>query len=208
VFRLFAQARMLVCNETFWAHLASVAGTPTVAVWGLGHWGRFVPVQGRITVLHTEMICAGCDWRCCFDDVQCVASIPDSALASAIRERWQCADAGVWIRSAPTPVSSAEIADALRAQLNETLAASRRKEWKIISLMAEVRERKHALQGWQEENRQLAEALRSAEKGAADHRQKFESAQQRADAMEARYWQERQKPLRVHAREAIFGRKD
>ena len=43
---------------------------------------------------------------------------------------------------------------------------------------------------------------------AQDFREKYVSAHERAEAAEKRYWQERQKPLRQHVREAIFGKKE
>ena len=53
---LLQSARLLICNESSWAHLASAVGTPTVAIWGLGHRGRFLPRQGCVTVVHLEML--------------------------------------------------------------------------------------------------------------------------------------------------------
>jgi len=42
---------------------------------------------------------------------------------------------------------------------------------------------------------------------AQDFREKYVSAHERADAAEKLYWQERQKPLRQHLHDAVFGRK-
>jgi hypothetical protein len=42
---------------------------------------------------------------------------------------------------------------------------------------------------------------------AQDFREKYVSAHERAEAAEKLYWQERQKPLRQHLREAVFRRK-
>jgi hypothetical protein len=42
---------------------------------------------------------------------------------------------------------------------------------------------------------------------AQDFREKYVSAHERAETAEKLYWQERQKPLRQHLKEAVFGRK-
>jgi ADP-heptose:LPS heptosyltransferase len=207
IFEIFAESRLLICNETFWVHLASVAGTPTVAIWGLGHWGRFLPRQGRITVLHTEMICERCNWRCCFSDTQCVASIPVSGLVEAIKNRLESRDTGILMHAVPKGVSSKQIRLALRAQLEETMTACREKERKIISLMTVNQRRSLLLEEKKEDNRRMAKALQAAENLAAAYRRKHDDARERAEALEGRYWQERQKPFRQHLLEAVFGKK-
>lgn len=58
------------------------------------------------------------------------------------------------------------------------------------------------------QHKALQDDLKSAWAAAQDFREKYVSAHERAEAAEKRYWQERQKPLREHMREAIFGRKD
>jgi hypothetical protein len=54
----------------------------------------------------------------------------------------------------------------------------------------------------------LQENLEDTWKTAQDFREKYVAAHERAEAAESRYRQERQKPLRQHVREAVFGRKD
>jgi hypothetical protein len=58
-----------------------------------------------------------------------------------------------------------------------------------------------------EQIQSLQENLESTWKTVQDFREKYVAAHERAEAAEKRYWQERQKPLRQHVREAVFGRK-
>lgn len=62
-------ARLLIGNESAPIHFAAATGTPSVAIVGGGHFGRFVPYPpaGWPTpprVVHQAMPCYGCNWVC------------------------------------------------------------------------------------------------------------------------------------------------
>ncbi|HET7537498.1 MAG TPA: glycosyltransferase family 9 protein, partial [Candidatus Didemnitutus sp.] len=118
---LLANVDLLVCNESFWAHLASALNVPTVAMWGLGHWQRFTPRAGRVSVIHTEMLCQGCDWKCCFPERHCITDLPTEAIVTAARERLGDQDAQLGIRfsSYPSTQTPAKTRQALYEQAKQ-----------------------------------------------------------------------------------------
>ncbi|MFV0337004.1 MAG: glycosyltransferase family 9 protein [Chthoniobacterales bacterium] len=62
-------------------HLCSALKKPTVAVFGGGHWGRFLPQGTRAVVLSVRTPCRGCDWRCHLPRPLCVEPLsPESIL--------------------------------------------------------------------------------------------------------------------------------
>ena len=85
---MFADARLVVANETGAAHIAAAAGAPVVCVMGGGHYGRFMPYQleedagprALPVTVERKMDCFGCNWRCIYarapgDPVKCVKDI-------------------------------------------------------------------------------------------------------------------------------------
>ena len=67
-------------------HLAAALGKPIVAVFGGGHWKRFLPTGTRAAVLTVEVPCRGCDWRCHLPEPVCVREIPAGSVAAAWRQ--------------------------------------------------------------------------------------------------------------------------
>jgi ADP-heptose:LPS heptosyltransferase len=82
---LLASARLYVGNDTGAMHIAAAAGVPVVAVFGGGHWPRFLPVARRGAV-HTRMLpCFGCGWRdCLFFDGPCVGRVEEEAVRASL----------------------------------------------------------------------------------------------------------------------------
>jgi ADP-heptose:LPS heptosyltransferase/predicted nucleic acid-binding Zn-ribbon protein len=118
--QLLGQTDLLVCNESFWVHLASALGIPTVAIWGGGHWGRFTPRQGRTTVLYTPMLCQNCNWRCCFSSRLCIRDIPVSFVTDALQKRVADPSAcGVELYAASPALSDSTIREAIYDQLRK-----------------------------------------------------------------------------------------
>jgi hypothetical protein len=66
-------------------HLAASLGKPIVAVYGGGHWKRFLPTGTRAVVLTTVVPCRGCDWRCHLPEPVCATGIREGAIV----EGWQ-----------------------------------------------------------------------------------------------------------------------
>jgi ADP-heptose:LPS heptosyltransferase/glycosyltransferase involved in cell wall biosynthesis len=77
-------ARLLLCHDTAYAHLAAGLGVPTVAIYGAGQRQRFHPLADNIKVVQGDILCSGCQWHCLFDRLACVTDIPAAAVQQAI----------------------------------------------------------------------------------------------------------------------------
>lgn len=80
---ILAGADAYVGKDSGTMHLAASLGKPVVAVFGGGHWSRFLPVGIRAVVLTVEVPCRGCDWRCHLPKPVCASSLPMGAVAQA-----------------------------------------------------------------------------------------------------------------------------
>lgn len=93
---LIERARLCVTNDTFAAHAASAVRTPSVAVTGGGHLGRFLPHHPLGAVACRPLPCDGCDWRCRFERTRCILDLAPEVVAEAIRAAlspaWAAAD--------------------------------------------------------------------------------------------------------------------
>ncbi len=67
-------------------HLAAALGKPVVAVFGGGHWPRFLPAGSKAVILTARVPCRGCDWRCHLPEPVCVRGLPPDCLAEAWRQ--------------------------------------------------------------------------------------------------------------------------
>jgi len=66
-------------------HLAAALGKPVLAVFGGGHWPRFLPAGGKSVVLTVNVPCRGCDWRCHLDQPACVTDLAEGSLVEGWR---------------------------------------------------------------------------------------------------------------------------
>jgi len=70
---LLSNSKLLISNDTSAVHMAQVTRTPTIALVGGGHWGRFLPYSPHIKnenifrVLNEKLDCYFCDWKCKFN---------------------------------------------------------------------------------------------------------------------------------------------
>jgi hypothetical protein len=64
-------------------HLAAALGKPVLAVFGGGHWPRFLPAGSEAVILTALVPCRGCDWRCHLPEPVCVRGLPSGCLAEA-----------------------------------------------------------------------------------------------------------------------------
>jgi glycosyltransferase involved in cell wall biosynthesis/ADP-heptose:LPS heptosyltransferase len=129
---LLRSARLLLCNDTFILHLAAALGTPTVALFGGGQWGRFVPQQGCVTVVHQPLACVHCDWNCLFDEFVCVTRLDPVVVRQAVTERLQNPTLPVTLRAAPVAVADAAVHDRfqeVRGQLTAEQRLGQGREW-------------------------------------------------------------------------------
>jgi glycosyltransferase involved in cell wall biosynthesis len=84
---LLKRARLLVCNDTFYVHLAAALDTPTVAIFGAGQKGRFLPQFGQVHVIQGDPVCRGCQWQCAFSTHICVQDVPYAPVRSAVEKQ-------------------------------------------------------------------------------------------------------------------------
>lgn len=72
-----------VGKDTGPMHLAAALGKPVLAIFGGGHWPRFVPAARTGAVLTVTVPCSPCNWRCHVQDSWCLKAVPvEEALAA------------------------------------------------------------------------------------------------------------------------------
>jgi ADP-heptose:LPS heptosyltransferase len=112
---VLASATLYFGNDTGAMHIAAAAGVPVVAVFGGGHWPRFLPVAQRGAV-HTRMLpCFGCGWHdCFFVDGPCVHRVEEDAIRSSILRILEGAN-GLEIHAEVLPLGEADWVRAVMA---------------------------------------------------------------------------------------------
>lgn len=121
-------------------HLAAALGKPVLAVFGGGHWPRFLPVGTKAVVLTVKVPCRGCDWRCHLPEPVCVRGLPAGCLDDAWHQLQTLAVNEIRIiESAPSPEHAGLLSpDAdyrmrrhleKRAHLREERAAALQSPW-------------------------------------------------------------------------------
>ena len=78
--RVLAGAEAYVGKDGGVMHLAAALGKPVLAVFGGGHWPRFLPVGTKSVILAVRVPCRGCDWRCHLDQPACVRDLAHGSL--------------------------------------------------------------------------------------------------------------------------------
>ena len=112
---LLSSASLYLGNDTGAMHIAAAAGVPVVAVFGGGHWPRFLPVAQRGAV-HTRMLpCFGCGWRdCIFFDGPCVHRVEEDGVRASIVRVLE-GHGGFDVHAEPLPLGEADWARAVSA---------------------------------------------------------------------------------------------
>ena len=64
-------------------HLASAVGRPVLAVFGGGHWGRFLPSSGPAIVVTQAMSCRMCDFACPHEQPHCITEVRMETMVDA-----------------------------------------------------------------------------------------------------------------------------
>jgi ADP-heptose:LPS heptosyltransferase len=125
---LLASAGLYIGNDTGAMHVAAAAGVPVVAVFGGGHWPRFLPVAQRGAV-HTRMLpCFGCGWRdCIFFDGPCAGRVEEEAVRASV-ERVLDGKDGFRVDAEPLPLGASDWARAVEAFRHLSARASALKD--------------------------------------------------------------------------------
>lgn len=104
---LFRRAALVLCNDTAYVHLAAALDTPTVAIFGAGQKGRFVPRFGRVHVVQGDPACRGCQWQCAFDRYVCVQDVPYASVWNSVEAQLAAGAAGHGRCDVPLPATTA-----------------------------------------------------------------------------------------------------
>ncbi|HLX63635.1 MAG TPA: glycosyltransferase [Planctomycetota bacterium] len=73
-------------HDTGPMHIAAALGKPVLAVFGGGHWPRFVPAAKSSRALTAKVDCIGCGWNCPFEKPYCVQALESSDVLSALND--------------------------------------------------------------------------------------------------------------------------
>lgn len=112
---LLASARLYVGNDTGAMHIAAAAGVPVVAVFGGGHWPRFLPVAQQGAVHTAQLPCFGCGWKdCIFFDGPCVGRVEEDAVRSSVLRLLEGKD-GFHVHAEPVRLGESDWARAVEA---------------------------------------------------------------------------------------------
>jgi hypothetical protein len=82
---LMARAGAYLGRDSGPMHLAAATGRPLLALFGGGHWPRFVPPAAEGVILTRATPCRGCDFSCPFTEPYCVSGVPFEAVLEAWR---------------------------------------------------------------------------------------------------------------------------
>jgi len=85
VLGLAAKSRGYIGRDSGVMHLTGATGRPVFALYGGGHWGRFLP-SGPGVALSVKVPCRGCDFACPHDRVHCVRDVSVEFAWSAWEE--------------------------------------------------------------------------------------------------------------------------
>jgi len=83
---LLSKAEVYVGKDSGTMHIASLLTIPVVAVFGGGHWARFLPAGGSAAILTVKTPCRGCDWRCHLPRPVCASAMPHGAILKGWQE--------------------------------------------------------------------------------------------------------------------------
>jgi len=80
---LTRRARLYLGNDSAPMHLAAALDVPAVAIFGGGHWPRFVPRTNTVALVR-ELLCFNCHWQCLFGDALCVQLVRTDDVRRAV----------------------------------------------------------------------------------------------------------------------------
>lgn len=81
---LISQSRVYFGNDTGTMHFAATLGKPVIAIFGGGHWPRFLPTTASGGVILKELPCFGCGWQCIFEKALCIHSIDERRVIETV----------------------------------------------------------------------------------------------------------------------------
>lgn len=121
---LVAHSRLYLGVDTGPMHFAGALDVPVVALFGGGHWGRFLPRARRSFVATQQMPCFGCGWDCWLSEPACITAVSTADVRAGID--WILGDAPDERRvhtGAPVAPLVERLVDGARAARETTLLA-------------------------------------------------------------------------------------
>src|SRR5262245_8045939 len=73
-------------HDTGPMHMAAALHKPVLAVFGGGHWPRFLPAAPASRVLTASVPCIGCGWNCPFEKPYCVHALQSADVLAALND--------------------------------------------------------------------------------------------------------------------------
>ena len=187
--KLLSKATLVLSNEAFVVHLAAAVNAPTVAIWGGGHWGRFNPRQGHVTVVHQPLPCYRCDWNCIFSECRCITGVSAEVVSAAVTDRLKKPHAPVNYVVAPPTVTTEEILARFHKLHHELTAVRRRADGLENWLKSEIAAKELALTRVEAAESEKAKAQQWArDEQAARSRAEFHTAEERRAKESALEW--------------------
>jgi glycosyltransferase involved in cell wall biosynthesis/ADP-heptose:LPS heptosyltransferase len=100
---ILKSSRMYLGNDTGPMHLSAALGVPVAAIFGGGHWPRFLPTADAGVVLTQELPCFYCRWvGCYFDDAPCVKYVGVDEVTAAVERLLDGRVKGTEVRTGAT----------------------------------------------------------------------------------------------------------
>jgi ADP-heptose:LPS heptosyltransferase len=196
---LLKQVALFLTHETFYTQIASITGTPTVAIWGLGHWERFFPKKGSMTIVHTEMPCRNCGWRCCLDRWRCITDISSAAIAEGLSSQWhRHRRTGIRFAETPSRVPDEQVIAKMKVAAETMLRETEKQRDKAYAWADDVDKLWRQLQGINADlQKQKDEAVRAAKEERL-RRESLEAQlrESQKQCNDTRDWAEKERQLR------------
>lgn len=109
---LIALSGGYVGRDTGPMHMAAALDKPVLAIFGGGHWPRFLPASSVGVSLAVKVACFGCGWHCHLPASYCVKEVPVAEVrrAAEMIESGAVKDQQTWLIE-PKPEVAREVAD-------------------------------------------------------------------------------------------------
>ncbi|MDX2187148.1 MAG: glycosyltransferase family 9 protein [Opitutaceae bacterium] len=167
---LLGRARLYFGHDTGAMHIAAAVGTPTLGIFGGGHWPRFRPVGRQVAAAVQPLPCFNCGWDCHFDEALCVKTLGVETVANAAVRLLDAGD---------TPVDfvaeSTDLSPNVRAVIGAAAPRFRQLQQDRIARQSRIEELKRETDG---KDLEIAALKKSAE----ERKQEMESIKSELEA--------------------------
>jgi GT2 family glycosyltransferase len=186
---LIAQCRVYVGVDTGPMHFAAALRRPVLALFGGGHWPRFLPVAGRSAVATRRLPCFGCDWDCFLEEPACVTSVRPEALIDCADWLLANDEPGTRVESgSPLPDEPARLLREAAGRHRQNLAELRQANRHRALLADQLRsseEARRQLHAWVESSEaDKRELLSASERERAAYLATLQAMEVRAQSMQ------------------------